>query len=533
MREGGHLSGLYGLLSRTVGGQPTDDPPEDAEEARNELIEGIIAESEDESLMERYLEGEEIDTATLITDLEKAVSRGSFHPVVPVCASSGTGLPELLELLVGGFPSPVEHPLPSVTGVDGATHPPLTADPAGPLAAEVVRTSADAYVGRVSLVRVFSGTLRPERTVHVSGHGWAPGNGSNGAAADHGGEDAGHDGDERLAHVYSPLGANLREVSSCVAGDICALTKLGSAETGDTVSASDHPLLLAPWELPQPLLPVAITAHTRGDEDALVKTLARLVASDPTLHLERNQETHQMVLWCMGEAHADVVLSRLRAGGAEVDTEPVRVAMRETLAKPGRATGRHVKQSGGHGQFAVVHIEAEPLPRGAGLEFVSKVVGGSVPTQYIPSVEKGVRAQMERGLTEGCPVVDVRFTLVDGKAHSVDSSDAAFQTAGALALREVAAACGTQLLEPVDEITVWIPDEHLGTVLGDLSSRRGRVLGTELDADAGPGRTVVHAEVPAVELLRYAVDLRAMTSGTAVFTRRFARYDAAPEHARS
>jgi len=283
---------------------------------------------------------------------------------------------------------------------------------------------------------------------------------------------------------------------------------------------------------------VAVVAHSRGDEDALVKTLARLVASDPTLRLERNQETHQTVLWCMGEAHADVVLSRLRAGGAEVDTEPVRVAMRQTLGKAGKATGRHVKQSGGHGQFAVVHVEVEPLPRGSGFEFVSKVVGGSVPTQYIPSVEKGVRAQMERGLTDGCPVVDVRFTLVDGKAHSVDSSDAAFQTAGALALREAAAACGSVLLEPVDEITVRIPDEHLGTVLGDLSSRRGRVLGTDVDSsvssiDGATGRTVVRAEVPAAELLRYAVDLRAMTSGTAVFTRRFARYDPAPEHVRS
>jgi elongation factor G len=545
MRAGGHLSGLYGLLSRTVGGKPVDDAPEEAEEARNELIEGIIAESEDESLMERYLEGEEIDTATLITDLEKAVSRGSFHPVVPVCASSGTGLPELLELIVGGFPSPVEHPLPPVTGVDGAKHPPLSADPAGPLAAEVVRTSADAYVGRVSLVRVFSGTLRPERTVHVSGHGWTPGNGNGGstgpAAGDApgstGGADHSHDGDERLAHVYSPLGASLREVSSCVAGDICALTKLGSAETGDTVSASDHPLLLAPWDLPQPLLPVAVIARTRGDEDALIKTLARLVASDPTLHLERNQETHQTVLWCMGEAHADVVLSRLRAGGAEVDTEPVRVAMRQTLAKPGRATGRHVKQSGGHGQFAVVHVEVEPLPRGSGFEFVSKVVGGSVPTQYIPSVEKGVRAQMERGLTDGCPMVDIRFTLVDGKAHSVDSSDAAFQTAGAIALREAAAACGAVQLEPVDTVTVRIPDEHLGAVLGDLSSRRGRVLGTDVDdsvtgAGVASGRTVVRAEVPAAELLRYAVDLRAMTSGTSAFTRQFARYDPAPEHVR-
>jgi elongation factor G len=280
------------------------------------------------------------------------------------------------------------------------------------------------------------------------------------------------------------------------------------------------------------LLPVAVLARSRGDEDALVKTLARLVASDPTLRLERNQETHQTVLWCMGEAHADVVLSRLRAGGAEIDTEPVRVAMRETLAKSAKATGRHVKQSGGHGQFAVVHVEVEPLPRGAGFEFESKVVGGAVPTNYIPSVEKGVRAQMERGLTEGVPMVDIRFTLVDGKAHSVDSSDAAFQTAGALALREAAAAAGTVTLEPVDEVRITIPDEHLGTVLGDLSSRRGRVLGTDVAESSGGGRTVIHAEVPAIELLRYAVDLRAMTSGTAMFTRRFARYDPAPEHVR-
>jgi elongation factor G len=317
LREDGGLAALYGLLSGTAGGRAVGQSPPDAEPARNALIEGIIAESEDESLMDRYLEGEDIDTGTLIDDLEKAVARGSFHPVVPVCASSGIGLPELLELIAGGFPSPVEHALPRVSGVDGASHPPLSADPAGPLAAEVVRTSADAYVGRVSVVRVFSGTLRPDGSVHVSGHGWATEQRVPDPAA---GDDDGHDVDERLAHVYSPLGATLREVPDCVAGDICALTKLGTAQTGDTVSASDHPLLLAPWRAPDPLLPVAVLARTRGDEDALVKTLAKLVDSDPTLHLERNQETHQTVLWCMGEAHADVVLSRLRAGGAQIDT---------------------------------------------------------------------------------------------------------------------------------------------------------------------------------------------------------------------
>jgi elongation factor G len=515
LRTGEAVTGLYGLISQT----PEGAAPPDAEEARAALVEGIIEQSEDETLMERYLGGEDIDTATLIKDLETAVARGSFHPVVPVCAMSGVGIDALLEVLVGGFPSPLEHPLPVVWQINGGAHPPLTADPDGPLAAEVVRTSADAYVGRVSLVRVFSGTLRPESSIHVSGHPEA-------MEKPRAVEEAGHDADERLAHVYVPLGAQLQEVEACVAGDIGALTKLASAETGDTISAAADPLLLSCWNLPDPLLPVAVVAHSRADEDALGRALTRLVAADPTLRLERNPETHQTVLWCMGEAHADVVLSKLRAGGTEVDTEPVRIPLRATIREAARVTGRHVKQSGGHGQYAVCHVEFEPLPRGSGFEFVSKVVGGAVPTQFVPSVEKGIRTQLERGLTdEHLPVVDVRATLVDGKAHSVDSSDAAFQTAGALALREAGQACGTVLLEPLDEVAVKIPDDHLGAVLGDLSGRRGRVLGTDV---AGPGRTVVRAEVPCAELLRYAVDLRAMTSGTATFTRTRARYEVAP-----
>jgi elongation factor G len=519
LRDGDSVTGLYGLISQT----PEGAAPPDADDARGALVEGIIEQSEDETLMERYLGGEDIDTATLIEDLETAVTRGAFHPVVPVCASSGVGLDALLEVLVGGFPSPLEHPLPPVSGIDGSPRPALTADPDGPLAAEVIRTSADAYVGRVSFVRVFSGTLRPETAIHVSGHVPRPDHEDDGSSS---ADDGGHDVDERLAHVYVPLGAQLREVDGCIAGDIGALTKLGSAETGDTVSAAADPLLLSCWDLPDPLLPVAVIAHSRADEDALGRALARLVAADPTLRLERNPETHQTVLWCMGEAHADVVLSRLRAGGAEVDTEPVRVPLRATIRSSARVIGRHVKQSGGHGQYAVCHVEFAPLPRGSGFEFVSHVVGGAVPTQFIPSVEKGIRSQLERGLTdEHHPVVDVRATLVDGKAHSVDSSDAAFQTAGALALREAGQACGTVVLEPLDEVSVKIPDEYLGAVLGDLSGRRGRVLGTDV---AGPGRTVVRAEVPCTELLRYAVDLRAMTSGTASFTRRRARYEVAP-----
>ncbi|HEX3789328.1 MAG TPA: elongation factor G-like protein EF-G2 [Pseudonocardiaceae bacterium] len=518
-------AGLIGLLSGRYfdygNGYPatardtTATEREQVADARNELIEGIIAESEDETLMDRYLAGETLDQRTLIDDLEKAVARGSFYPVIPVCATSGIGLGELLEVLTGGFPSPLEHPLPLVTDPDGRPHQAIAANPEGPLAAEVVRTAVDSYVGRVSLVRVFSGTLRPETAVHVSGHG----------LAERGHAD--HDADERVAHIYSPLGANLREVPYCVAGDLCALTKVGTAETGDTVSGPADPILMAPWAMPEPLLPVAVVARTRSDEDALARNLARLVASDPTLRMDRNAETHQLVLWCMGEAHADVVLARLKAGGAEVDTEPVKIALRETFAAAARGHGRHVKQSGGHGQYAVCDLRIEPLPRGSGFEFVDKVVGGAVPHQFIPSVEKGARAQLDIGLLSGHPVVDVRVTLLDGKAHSVDSSDAAFQTAASLALKEAAAAGRITLLEPLDEIAVIIPDEHLGTVLGDLSGRRGRVLGT----DPGEhGHTVVRAEVPAGELLRYAIDLRSMTSGAGAFTRRFARYDPLPDH---
>jgi len=523
VRGAGGVTGLIGLLSEKLfdysgGATATVGAPDPAdaerlEEARNELIEGIIAESEDEGLMDRYLDGEQIDVDVLIDDLETAVARGAFHPVLPVCSATGVGLAELLELLTQAFPSPLEHRPPEAIKL-GAGPTELKVDPSGPLAGEVVRTAVDAYVGRVSLVRLFSGTLRPDRSVHVSGHGMA----------DRGHDD--HDADERVAHVYSPLGATLREVPFAVAGDLCALTKISSAETGDTISGTDSPLLVAPWDMPEPLLPVAVVAKTRSDEDALARNLSRLVAGDPTLRLERNAETHQLVLWCMGEAHADVVLARLRAGGADVDTEPVAVPLRQTFASKVSAKGRHVKQSGGHGQYAVCDIEVEPLPRGSGFEFVDKIVGGSIPHNFIPSVEKGVRAQMERGLDNGYPVVDIRVTLVDGKAHSVDSSDAAFQTAGSVALKEAAAAGRTMLLEPLDEVTIRVPDSHLGSVLGDLASRRGRVLGTEPDT---AGRTRVQAEVPATELLRYAVDLRSLTSGTATFSRRFARYEPLPE----
>jgi elongation factor G len=526
-------TGLIGLLSqthyeyadgkRTSTHEPDASYTEQIEERRGTLIEGIIEESEDETLMERYLGGEEIDQSVLIDDLEKAVARASFFPVIPVCSTTGVGTLELLEIATSGFPAPDEHPMPEVFTPQGAPRQGLTCDPDGPLLAEVVKTTSDPYVGRVSLVRVFSGTIRPDATVHVSGH-FSSFFGTNGSSTTH----ADHDEDERIGTLSFPLGKQQRPAPTVVAGDICAIGRLSQAETGDTISDKSDPLVLQPWTMPEPLLPVAVQPHAKTDEDKLSVGLQRLAAEDPTLRIEQNPETHQIVLWCMGEAHSGVVLDGLsRRYGVAVDTVELRVPLRETFGGNAKGHGRHVKQSGGHGQYAVCDIEVEPLPEGTGFEFVDKVVGGAVPRNFIPSVEKGVRAQMEKGVGAGYPVVDIRVTLFDGKAHSVDSSDFAFQMAGSLALREAAAATKVNLLEPIDEVSVLIPDDLVGAVMGDLAGRRGRVLGTETVGD----RTLVKAEVPQVELTRYATDLRSLSHGAASFTRSFARYEPMPESA--
>ncbi len=522
------VAGLLGLLTQRVydytSGERVERDPRPEElalitEARSRLIEGIIAESEDETLMDRYLGGEDIDLKTLIDDLERAVARGTFHPVLMAAPATdggrqGLGTVELLELITGGFPTPLERSPVAVTAPDGAERPAVTCDPDGPLVAEIVKTSSDPYVGRVSLVRVFSGTLRPEETVHISGHG----------LADRGHED--HDVDERIGALSSPFGKQQRPLTRVIAGDLACVAKLTRAETGDTLSTKDRPLLMETWPMPDPLLPLAIEAHSKADEDKLSQGLARLVAEDPTMRLEQNPHTHQVVLWSLGEAHQDVALERLRTRyGVQVDPVPHKVSLRETFAAKATGRGRHVKQSGGHGQFAICEIEVEPLPPGSGIEFVDKVVGGAVPRQFIPSVEKGVRAQAARGVATGYPLVDVRITLHDGKAHSVDSSDAAFQTAGALALREAAAEARIHLLEPVAELSVLVPDEYVGPVMSDLAGRRGRVIGTE---PAGPGRTWIRAENPEIEIGRYAVDLRSISHGTGTFTRTYARHEPMP-----
>ncbi|MDZ5620255.1 elongation factor G [Nocardioides sp. HM23] len=491
-------------------GSETDDP------RRGELIEAIIEESEDETLMDRYLGGEQIDEKLLIEDLETAIARAGFFPVVPVCAQSGTGLTELLDLCVRAFPSPPEHAPPEVFTPEGRSAAAVTCDPAGPLVAEVVKTTSDPYLGRVSLVRVFSGTLNPDASVHVSGHFASFGT--------EGHED--HDEDERIGALAFPSGSQQVLAPTVLAGDIAIVGRLSRAETGDTLSSPDQPRVLRPWSLPDPLLPIAIEAATRSDEDKLSAALSRLAAEDPSLRVHNNAETGQLVIWVMGEAHAEVALERLRERyGVTVEQRELVIPLRECFTGPAKGHGRHVKQSGGHGQYAVCDIEVEPLPEGSGFEFVDKVVGGSVPRQFIPSVEKGVRAQMQRGVRLGYPVVDLRVTLTDGKAHSVDSSDMAFQTAGGLALRDAAEQAGIALLEPYDEVSVMVADDLVGGVMSDLSARRGRLLGTDQVGD----RALVKAHVPQRELVRYAIDLRASSHGAGTFSRKFAHYEPMPE----
>jgi elongation factor G len=485
------------------------------ETERGSLIEGVVTESEDEDLMERFIGGEHVENDLLAGDLEKAVAKGHFHPVMGhAVTSANVGSELILDLIVRGFPSPVEHVLPTVTASDGAPATPIASEPDGPLVAEVIKTTSDPYVGKVSIVRVFSGTLRSDALVHVAGH-FNDGSGHKS-----------HEVDERIGHLTAMLGSSFTDVTAAIAGSIVAVSKLSRAETGDTLSSPDRPLLMEPWRMPEPLLPLAIKPHSAGDDDKLGSALSRVVAEDPTLRIDHPEETGQIILWTLGEAHADLVLDRIKTRyGVAVDSAEMRASMRETFATAAHGNGRLVKQSGGHGQYAVCDINVEPLPAGSGFEFVDKIVGGAIPRNFIPSVEKGVRAQMALGVAAGFTVVDIRVTLLDGKFHTVDSSDMAFQTAGSLALKDAAAKSTISLLEPIVTLTVIVPDEHVGAVIADVSTRRGMIKGT--NSLAG-GRSQVVSEIPEVEISRYAIDIRSITHGTGEFTREPAGYAAVP-----
>ena len=527
--EDGHVTGAINLLRRSVtdyrSGEPTLREPDVDEAAIIEehwdpLIESIIEESEDETLLDRHLGGEPIDLEIVLPDLRAAVATGRFFPIIPAHAPTGMGIEGLFELFEQGFPSPASSPLPKVYKPSGVTFGSVSCEPEGPLVAEVVRTTSDPFVGRLSLVRVFSGTLSPDTPLHVSGH-------LQQFASHHVDAHPDHDSDDRVGPLSAPLGDETRPKPHAIAGDLVLVSKLAAAETSDTLSHKAQPALVEPWLLPEPLLPVAVHATSRGDEEKMASALQRLVAEDVTMRLEHNAETHQVVIWAMGPAHVEKLLTALRENWhIQVQVEPLRTSLRETFIRPLKAQGRLVKQSGGHGQYAVCTMEIEPLERGAGFEFTERVVGGAVPRQFIPSVEKGVRNQLAKGVLAGYPLVDLRVTLVDGKAHSVDSSDMAFQTAGAIALREAANESTVALLEPIDKVEITVADDSVGAVLADLRGRRGQVHGTETSDIQG--YAIIHAEVPAHELSRYPIDLRSVSHGTGTFKRSFVRYDYMP-----
>lgn len=488
------------------------------EQYRSDLIEGIIEESEDADLMDRYLDGDTLKSDELINDLLVAVRNGRFHPVIPVTSLNGLGSEELLRVIESSFPAPGAHRL-EVSTPEGADAVAEVGNPDGPLVAEVIRTTSDQFAGRLSVVRIFNGTLSTDDVVRVAGNRSLFTGRADAAHPD-------HEEDERIGQMTVPVGLSTQPVTKAVAGQIVLLPKLSHAETSDTLSSKDNMVLIAPWNAPEPLLPVAIRAASRTDEDKLPNALVRLAVEDTTVRVERTVETDQIVLWTMGQAHIDLLLTRLKDRyGVSVVTEDIKVPLRETFVAAAKSMGRHVKQSGGHGQYAVCQIEVAPLNRGEGFKFVDKVVGGAVPRQFIPSVEKGVRSQLEKGVLAGYPVVDLQVTLFDGKAHSVDSSDMAFQLAGQHALKEAASTKTVTLLEPVDEVTVVVGEEYMGAVMTDLTGRRGRLLGTDSDA---ANRAIIKAIVPQSELSRYAIDLRGIAQGSGSFTRDFHGYELLP-----
>jgi len=486
----------------TRGEVPSDVAEGRAAALHDSLVEGIVV--ADDALTERYLEGEALDVKLLDQTLAKGVAEGSVFPIACGSSTKGIGIDLLAQLICDVGPSPLDGP--AVTVVAGDSETAVGCDPSGPPLALVYRTLADPFVGKVSYLKVLSGTIRPD--THLTN------------PRTH--------GDERLHALFTMRGKEHDNVSELGAGDLGAVAKLAGTATGDTLAPKGTPVVIPPPQLPDPVLSVAVVPRTKGDEDKLMTGLHRLQEEDPSLQVRRDDETHQTILSGMGDTHLAVVAERLaRKFGVEVETGPVRVAYRETITASAEAEGKHKKQSGGHGQFGVATLRIEPLPRGGGFEFVDKIVGGAIPRQFIPAVEKGVGETMERAGVFGYPVVDIKVTLLDGKFHAVDSSEMSFKMAGSIAFREAMANAGPVVLEPVSALAVTVPSQYQGDIMGDLNSRRGRVQGTEA---VGNGEQLITALVPTSEVLRYAIDLRSITGGRGRFSLHHDHYDLLPPH---
>jgi elongation factor G len=480
-----------------------DDVHAIADPAREKLIEAV-AESDD-ALIERYLEEGTLPEDIITHGAKEGFTNARLAPVFVGSASGAIGIDRLLDFIVEEFPSPLDR-APVTVIAKGGEEKERTCDPNGPLTAFVFKTVSDPFVGHITMFRVFSGKTRPDSSVHNATQGT----------------------DERIGQLFALKGKEHETVSEVPAGDIGAVAKLPHTHTGDTFSAKDDPVQLPAVELPEPLLAYAISPKTKGDEDKLATGLARLREEDPTFRVARNDETHQTVIYGMGEAHLGVQIERLKAKfGVEVETKPAKIAYRETIRAGAKAQGRHVKQTGGHGQYAVCEIEIEPLPRGEGFVYEDKIFGGAIPQQFIPSIEKGIVKTMSEGVVSGNPMVDIKVTLVDGKFHAVDSSDMAFQIAGSLALKEAVEQGGVALLEPIVQLAVTVPESFTGDIMGDLNAKRGKIQGMD---QIGGGKQVINALVPQGEVARYVIDLRSMTGGRGAFSMTFSHYEEMPQH---
>jgi elongation factor G len=506
------FEGVADFLSRKAyrySGSPKgeeSDWPEDiagkADPYREKLAESVA--EADDALLEKYLEEGELSEEEIVRGVKAGLVEAKLAPVLCGAAAKAIGIDRLADFIVDGFPSPADRPPAKVMTKDGEEQE-RPCDPGGPLTSFVFKTISDPYVGRINLFRVFSGRMRPDSAVFNATHGK----------------------EERVGQLFTMKGKDHETVAEVPAGDIGAVAKLAHTQTGDTLSTKDQPVTLPAVEWPEPLYALAIEPKTQGDEDKLSTALARLMEEDATFRVERQMETHQTVMYGMGEAHLDVMSERMqRKFGVGVVSSQAKVPYKETLRTKVQAIGRHVKQSGGHGQYGIAHIDAEPLDRGLGFEFVNKIVGGAIPSQFISSVEKGVVKAMETGTT-GHQMVDVRVTLFDGKFHTVDSSDMAFQIAGSLAIKEAVQKAGVVLLEPIVDVEIVVPESYTGDIIGDLNSKRGRVLGME---QTGSGKSRVKAQVPQAEMTRYAIDLRSITGGRGAFTMRFSHYEEVPSH---
>lgn len=472
----------------------------EAEAAREAMIESLV--ETDEELMEKYFDGQEITNDELKGALRNGVLTNQFVPVVAGSAEKNIGADMLLNLIIDAFPSPADRPAITGTKEDGSEVE-LEASEQAAVSAVVFKTITDPFAGKLNLLRVFSGTMKGDVPV------WNTQKGT----------------DERCNQLLSLMGKDTSTMEQAGPGDILAVAKLKETGTGDTFSTKADKVTVTLCEPPVSLVTFAAYPKAKGDEEKMGQGLKRMQEEDPTLRIEREPQTHELLVSGMGRLHIDTVVARMkRKFGADVDLRTPKVPYRETIKGSTKVQGRHKKQSGGRGQFADTWIEIRPSKTGEGFKFVDKIVGGAIPRQYIPAVEAGIFDAMKNGVVAGYPMVDVEVTLYDGKYHDVDSSEMAFKIAGSIGFKKGAVECKPILLEPINEVQVKVPDENMGDIIGDLNSRRGRVLGMDPDGNM----QVVKAHVPLSEIQEYAPDLRSMTSGRGTFTMQFDHYEEVP-----